>query len=215
MNKTIINVNVDAMTFEDCANKSITVLKSVEKSVFNLALMGAWALGVEIPSYSYEGKEGTIEVVGGIIEKKCTPKDYYTLVGRSKATLSRWIKAMTYIIEDGNFSLFAEGILPFSYDKIIFIHDHKDDFSDRSINDLIQLSITTLEGMATKKVVESMDENEDEDEDADNDNDNDNTSDSQDEDELVNFVYGNDIFEVSKSLLEKFIKDNCNRVEIA
>ena len=36
--------------------------------------------------------------------------DYIKLVGRSKATLSRWIKAINLIIEKGYFTDFASGV---------------------------------------------------------------------------------------------------------
>lgn len=224
---TIITVNVDKMTAQACASKSATILKSVEKSAFNVALLGAYATGVEIPSYKLIEKskddngavvESEVVVAGGTIEKKVTPKDFYTLVGRSKSTLSRWIKAINYVIEDGNFGLFATGTLPFSYDKIIAIHDKNlVEVCGKSINELFELSAKALEGMESEKAQAQA-----EDEDAEDFEDEEGAEDEGAEvaepvesAEPTTFVYNGTTYEVDSALLAKFIAENCKAVELA
>lgn len=143
-NKSIINVTVNGMTASETIESVKSRLETVEKSAFNIALLCAYGTGVTIPEYT--DNKGVIHGEA-ICEKPIKQNDYIKLVGRSKATLSRWIKAITLIIENGYFTDFASGVYPFSYDKIIDIFTHGDIFAGYVFADLMALSASTLETM--------------------------------------------------------------------
>ena len=146
---SIINVTVNGMNTSDCVKSVKSRLESVERSVFNIALISGYACGTTIPCYVDNKGEEHGEAT---IEKPMKQADYLKLVGRSKSTLSRWIKAMNLIIENGYFSDFANGKYPFSYDKIILIFDEKtkEFFNGYVIADLMNLSVDSLESLVAK-----------------------------------------------------------------
>ena len=115
---SIINVTVNGMTANDTIDSVKSRLETVEKSAFNIALLCAYGTGVTIPEYT--DNKGNVHGEA-TCDNPIKQNDYIKLVGRSKATLSRWIKAMTLIIDNSYFSDFASGLYPFSYDKIIDI----------------------------------------------------------------------------------------------
>ena len=113
--KSIINVTVNGMTAGETIENVKSRLETVEKSAFNIALLCAYGTGVTIPAYT--DNKG-IEHGEATCDKPIKQNDYIKLVGRSKATLSRWIKAITLIIEKGYFTDFSSGVYPFSYDTL-------------------------------------------------------------------------------------------------
>ena len=117
-------------------------LEAQEKAVFNMAALGYYALGKGdgIPAYK--------EVGAAVCDKPLTAKEFYTIVNRSKQTLSRWIIALELIIEAGDFVEYASGLYPFSYDKIIVYYRNKDAFKDMTKADIFALSAKRLEEMA-------------------------------------------------------------------
>lgn len=148
VNKSIITVSVNGMSASEAVKTTIARLESVEKSAFNIALLCAYTLGVTIPSHvDARGNEHGEAVCDKPIKKQA---DLLKLIGRSKATLSRWIKAMNLLIEKGRFTEFANGSLPFSYDKIIIILENAETFDGYIFSDLMGLSCDTLEAMVTK-----------------------------------------------------------------
>ena len=142
--KSIINVTVNGMTAGETIENVKSRLETVEKSAFNIALLCAYGTGVTIPAYT--DNKGN-EHGEATCEKPIKQNDYIKLVGRSKATLSRWIKAITLIIEKGYFTDFASGVYPFSYDKIIDIFSNEEAFDGYVFADLMNLSASTLETM--------------------------------------------------------------------
>lgn len=153
---SIINVTVNGMSATDAIASVKTRLETVEKSAFNIALLCAYTLGDKIPSYiDNKGNEHGEAVCDKPIKKQA---DLLKLIGRSKATLSRWIKAMRLIIEHGYFTEFASGSLPFSYDKIITIIENKDKFNDYVFADLMAMSCDTLEAMTVASTEEATTE---------------------------------------------------------
>ena len=142
--KSIINVAVNGMTAGETIENVKSRLETVEKSAFNIALLCAYGTGVTIPAYT--DNKGN-EHGEATCEKPIKQNDYIKLVGRSKATLSRWIKAITLIIEKGYFTDFASGVYPFSYDKIIDIFSNEEAFDGYVFADLMNLSASTLETM--------------------------------------------------------------------
>lgn len=143
---SIINVVVNGMKASEGVKNVQSRLESVEKSAFNIALISAYSCGTCIPSYI--DNKG-IEHGEAQLDKKDAFKqvDFIKLVGRSKATLSRWIGAMNLIIEKGYFTDFASGLYPFSYDKIYDIFNHEDVFQGMLLSELMELSASTLEKM--------------------------------------------------------------------
>ena len=142
--KSIINVTVNGMTASETIESVKSRLETVEKSAFNIALLCAYGTGVTIPAYT--DNKGN-EHGEATCEKPIKQNDYIKLVGRSKATLSRWIKAITLIIEKGYFTDFASGVYPFSYDKVIDIFSNEEVFAGYVFADLMNLSASTLETM--------------------------------------------------------------------
>ena len=148
MNNSIINVVVNGMTAGEVIKDVQTRLVSVEKSVFNIALLCAYATGKTIPAYvDCEGNEHA----EAICEKPMSRKDFMNEVGRAKSTISRWMTAFEHILDNNYFSIFAEGTLPFSYDKIILICDNKEVFEGRAISDLMDMTVKSLEALAPSK----------------------------------------------------------------
>lgn len=145
-NNSIINVVVNGMKASEGVKNVQSRLESVEKSAFNIALISAYSCGACIPAYT--DNKG-IEHGEAQLDKKDAFKqvDFIKLVGRSKATLSRWIGAMNLIIEKGYFSDFASGLYSFSYDKIYDIFNHEDVFHGMLLSELMELSASTLEKM--------------------------------------------------------------------
>lgn len=142
--KSIINVTVNGMSASETIENVKSWLETVEKSAFNIALLCAYGTGVTIPAYTDNKGNDHGEAT---CDKPIKQNDYIKLVGRSKATLSRWIKAITLIIEKGYFTDFASGVYPFSYDKIIDIFSNDNVFSGYVFADLMNLSASTIETM--------------------------------------------------------------------
>ena len=146
---SIINVTVNGMTATDAIASVKSRLETVEKSAFNIALLCAYTLGDTIPAYvDSKGVEHGEAVCDKPIKKQA---DLLKLIGRSKATLSRWIKAIRLIIEKGYFSEFSNGTLPFSYDKVIVILENPEVFKEYVLADLMGMTVDTLEAMTDVK----------------------------------------------------------------
>lgn len=205
-NNTIINVTVNGMTAPEAIEIVKSRLESVEKSAFNIAMLCAYTLGDTIPAYT---DDKGIEHGEAICEKPIKKQaDLLKLIGRSKATLSRWIKAMRLIIENGYFSEFATGLYPFSYDKIIAILENKKKFEGYVIADLMTMTVDTLEAMTvTEKSEEEAPAEE-------TDNDNKSTlNDSKEEapaeeEETAILTYNGKEYKVNKTVFEKWLAEN-------
>ncbi len=144
-NNSIINVVVNGMTAVEAITEVKVRLESVEKSAFNIALLCAYGTGITIPEYT--DNKGNLHG-----EATCTnkmkQKDFIKLVGRSKATISRWLTAMNFVIENNYFTDFSTGIYPFSYDKIIDILGTPKAFENSgTFSELMSLSASTLSEM--------------------------------------------------------------------
>lgn len=202
---SIINVTVNGMTAGEAVEDVKVRLLSVEKSAFNIALLCAYTLGVEIPAYTDDkGNEHGEAVCDKPIKKQV---DLLKLIGRSKATLSRWIKAMRLIIEHGYFSEFASGSLPFSYDKIITIIENNDKFSGYVLADLMSMSCDTLEAMLVVSTEEEATTTEEEAEATEEATEEEATTDDTTEEAAVLTYNGKD-YVVNKAIFEKWLAEN-------
>lgn len=207
-NNSIINVTVNGMTANDTINNVKSRLESVEKSAFNIALLCAYGTGVTIPEYT--DNKGNVHGEA-ICDKPIKQNDYIKLVGRSKATLSRWIKAMKLIIDNNYFNDFATGLYPFSYDKIIDIFENTEVFNGYVFNDLMELSACTLATMV--KDYEKLSEEPSEEEDSedktvtDSDNKEEKTEEEPSEETAVLTYQGKD-YTVNKAVFEKWLAEN-------
>ena len=196
---SIINVTVNGMTATEAIEDVKKRLESVEKSAFNIAIECAYTLGVTIPAYTDDkGVEHSEAVIDKPIKKQA---DLLKLVGRSKGTLSKWIKAVRLIIENGYFIDFASGLYPFSYEKVIAILENKEAFEGYIFKDLIAMTVDTLEAMtATKKEEEEAN--------------NENTSDDKEEEahseevELATISYAGKEYNVPKKAFENWLAKN-------
>ena len=190
-NNSIINVIVNGMKASEGVKNVQSRLESVEKSAFNIALISAYSCGTCIPAYT--DNKG-MEHGEAQLDKKNAFKqvDFIKLVGRSKATLSRWIGAMNLIIEKGYFTDFASGLYPFSYDKIYDIFNHEDVFQGMLLSELMELSASTLEKMI-KDFKPSKEEEKTEEE---------------TEEETAVLTYQGKDYTVNKAVFEKWLAEN-------
>ena len=205
--KSIIDVVVNGMSAGESIDKVKTRLESVEKSAFNIALLCAYGTGVTIPEYT--DKKGVIHGEA-TCEKPIKQADYIKLVGRSKATLSRWIKAIALIIEKGYFIDFSNGVYPFSYDKIIDILTHEEVFGGYVFADLMNISASTIENMVKEYKSSDTEEEEEEEEDATTDTtaDTDTGKEEEEEEETAVLTYNGKDYIVNKSDFEKWLSEN-------
>ena len=146
---SIIDVVINGMKAVDVIEDVKKRLEGVEKSAFNIALECAYILGVTIPEYTDNmGNKHGKATCDKPIKKQA---DLLKLIGRSKQTLSRWIKAINLIIDSEYFNDFASGKFPFSYDKIIIILENKEIFKGYVLSDLMSMTVDTLETISEKK----------------------------------------------------------------
>lgn len=206
-NNSIIDVTVNGMTANDTITNVKSRLESVEKSAFNIALLCAYGTGVTIPEYT--DKKGNVHGEA-TCDKPIKQNDYIKLVGRSKSTLSRWIKAMNLIIENNRFNDFATGLYSFSYDKIIDIFENAEVFDGYVFEDLMALSASTLATMVKDYVKPSKEKTEEvpEGETA-------TDSDSKEEEkteevpeEMAILTYQGRDYRVNKAVFEKWLAEN-------
>lgn len=200
---SIINVTINGMTASEAIEDVKKRLESVEKSAFNIAIECAYTLGVTIPAYT--DNKG-VEHAEAIIDKKINKQaDLLKLVGRSKSTLSKWIKAIRLIIENGYFSDFATGVYPFSYEKVIVILENQEAFNGYIFKDLIAMTVDTLEAMTATKEEEEAPSSEEAS--------NKNTSDNSEEEEapseeVATLTYNGKEYHVNKVAFEKWLAKN-------
>lgn len=207
-NNSIITVTVNGMTANDTINNVKSRLESVEKSAFNIALLCAYGTGVTIPEYT--DNKGNVHGEA-ICDKPIKQNDYIKLVGRSKATLSRWIKAMKLIIENNRFNDFATGLYPFSYDKIIDIFENADVFNGYVFNDLMELSACTLATMVKDYEKLSKEPSEEEDSKDETAPDSDSKEEKGSEEpsaETTTLTYNGKEYTVNKQAFEKWLAEN-------
>lgn len=207
-NNSIINVTVNGMTANETINSVKSRLETVEKSAFNIALLCAYGTGVTIPEYT--DNKGNVHGEA-TCDKPIKQNDYIKLVGRSKATLSRWIKAMNLIIENNRFNDFATGVYPFSYDKIIDIFENAEVFDGYVFKDLMDLSACTLATMV-KDYVKPSEENteevsEEKSDNTDNSKEEEKTEEEPSEETAVLTYQGKD-YTVNKAVFEKWLAEN-------
>ena len=184
---SIIKKSVNGLTVDEVVIDVKKWMDESEKSAFNIALFSAYATGVTIPAYT--DKNGN-EYGDANVEKAIKQSKLIAEIGKSKATLSRWIKAMKIIIANNHFTDFANGVLPFSYDKIILIDENQSAFSGYDYFNLFSMSISDLEKM--------LDVNDDDDDD----------DDVAVEVELVTFMYNDSSYTVDRVKFEKWLEKN-------
>lgn len=201
-NNSIINVTINGMTAMEAIGDIKLRLESVERSAFNIALECAYVLGVTIPAYTdSEGIEHGEATIDKPIKKQA---DLLKLIGKSKATLSRWIKAVKLIIEQGYFTEFYTGSLPFSFDKIIVILENGEKFTGYTFADLMSMTVDSLEAMVdTAK--EEQDSNK---ADGEADGEAENVEESPKEVEYAVFSYNDKEYKVVKADFEKWLDEN-------
>jgi len=144
MEKTVYCNLIDSLRGADiksAISKTNTVLASVDNAAFKVAIITAYATGITIPAYADDVAELTID-------KKVSLRDFGKLIGRDHSTLSRWLKALTLIIDNGDFGYFVSGTLKFQFDKLILIYENKDVFLvDYTLTDLLSMSYSTLKSL--------------------------------------------------------------------
>lgn len=190
----LVNISVmEASTNKEVLSTIKSNLISAENAAFKVATRCAWLLGVGIPAYDSK-----------IVNKKALkPREVYTAVNKSKATLSRWIKALKYIIDNGLFNDFNAGKYPFSFDKIIMIFDNELVTDDRDFDTLMNMTVTSIESL-----YKGNDNDGDDADDATDETTND-ADDATDDGETVEFSFDGKTFTVNKSIFIDFISNHC------
>ena len=209
-NNSIINVVVNGMTASEGVKDVQLRLEAVEKSAFNIALISAYSCGACIPAYT--DNKG-IEHGEAHLDKTSAFKqvDFIKLVGRSKATLSRWIGAMNLIIENGYFTDFATGVYPFSYDKIFDIFNNSEVFKGMLLSELMELSGSTLEKMIKDfkpKKEEKTEEEPSEETATDSDSQEEKKTEEEPSEETAVLTYQGNNYTVNKAVFEKWLAEN-------
>ena len=209
-NNSIINVVVNGMTASEGVKDVQERLEAVEKSAFNIALISAYSCGACIPAY--KDNKG-IEHGEAHLDKKDAFKqvDFIKLVGRSKATLSRWLGAMNLIIENGYFTDFATGVYPFSYDKIYDIFNNSEVFKGMLLSELMELSGSTLEKMIKDfkpKEEEKTEEKPSEETATDSDSKEEEKTEEKPSEETAVLTYQGNNYTVNKAVFEKWLAEN-------
>jgi hypothetical protein len=209
-NNSIINVVVNGMTASEGVKDVQERLEAVEKSAFNIALISAYSCGACIPAY--KDNKG-IEHGETHLDKKDAFKqvDFIKLVGRSKATLSRWLGAMNLIIENGHFTDFATGVYPFSYDKIYDIFNNSEVFKGMLLSELMELSGSTLEKMIKDfkpKEEEKTEEKPSEETATDSDSKEEEKTEEKPSEETAVLIYQGNNYTVNKAVFEKWLAEN-------
>lgn len=203
--KSIINVTVNGMTAGETIESVKSRLETVEKSAFNIALLCAYGTGITIPEYT--DSKGVIHGEA-TCENPIKQKDYIKLVGRSKATLSRWIKAITLAIENGYFTDFSNGVYPFSYDKIIDIFSNEEVFGGYVFADLMALSASTLETMVKEYNKPKEEEEEEEEETTIEEQTESAEKEEEQTEETTTLTYNGKDYIVNKEAFEKWLAEN-------
>lgn len=213
-NNSIINVVVNGMKSIDTIVEVKNRIETVEKSVFNIALLSAYGTGITIPEYT--DNKGVVHGEA-ICDSKMKQKDYIKLVGRSKASISRWISAMKLIIDNGYFTDFSTGVYPFSYDKIIAILGTPKAFENSgTFSELMTLSASTLEDMVKaykEPVTEEPSEETTTEEPVTEENTTEESSeepatDSDSTEEIAVLTYNGKEYTVNKAVFEKWLAEN-------
>lgn len=207
-NNSIINVTVNGMTANETIDSVKSRLETVEKSAFNIALLCAYGTGITIPEYT--DNKGNVHGEA-TCDKPIKQTDYIKLVGRSKATLSRWIKAMNLIIKNNRFNDFTTGSFPFSYDKIIDIFENTEVFDGYVFKDLMDLSACTLATMVKDYVKPSEEKTEEVSEEKSDNTDNSKEEEKAEEEpseETAVLTYNGKNYTVNKAVFEKWLAEN-------
>jgi hypothetical protein len=209
-NNSIINVVVNGMTASEGVKDVQERLEAVEKSAFNIALISAYSCGACIPAY--KDNKG-IEHGEAHLDKKDAFKqvDFIKLVGKSKATLSRWLGAMNLIIENGYFTDFATGVYPFSYDKIYDIFNNSEVFKGMLLSELMELSGSTLEKMIKDfkpKEEEKTEEKPSKETATDSDSKEEEKTEEKPSKETAILTYQGNNYTVNKAVFEKWLAEN-------
>lgn len=183
MAKNIIayNFSLNGKKASEVLTSVNTTLNSVSRSQFKVAVQCSYLTGIIIPAFHDYGE--------AVIDKKerLTQQALLDKVEKDHATVSRWIKAVKLIIDNNEFVSFAEGVFQFSYDKIIWYYENKEDkLKDYTIADIM--------GMTTKEIKALLKEEKDTD-----------TT-------KVTFAYAGATYEVAKNKLEAFIAANCKNI---
>lgn len=190
----LVNVSVlEATKNSDVLKAIATNLLSAENSAFKVAVRTAWLVGVSIPCGS-----------GTITNKNAKkPKEVYQSINKSKATLSRWMKALRCIIDNNLFDDFNKGVYPFSFDKIIMIFEHELT-ADNTFADLMKMSVVEIEELYK---VDDVEEESATDETAEE-GDSEETA-TVDDSPIVKFTYNGTEYAVHESALIEFIENSC------
>ena len=192
-NNTLVNVSVmEASTNNEILKAISNNLTSVENSAFKVATRCAYLVGVAIPC-----GDGTITN-----KKALKPKEVYTKVNKSKATLSRWIKALKLVIDNNLFDDFNNGAYPFSFDKIIMIFENELT-ANNSFADLMKMSVVEIEALykndsETEEATEETEEATEETEEI-----------TEDNSPIVTFEYDGKKYSVHENALIKFLEMEC------
>lgn len=202
LEKTTPLVNVSALATysqNELVNNISDLMTTLEKSAFKIVTRVAYVIGEKIP---IKGTDGHAIIPKA---KKLSMGDLSKKIGKSKATISRWIKAFRYILENGLFDKFNEDYVnyPFSFDKIIIIFSNKLVTEEVTFEDLMSKTVVELEELANGDSEESEESTKSEE------------SEESEESEvtpsgkMVTFVYGDKTFEVDEAILLNFLNTKC------
>ena len=214
MINSIIDICYNGLVALDVANDIKLRNATIDKNYFMTSLDYYYLSGETIPSYTDNmGNERG----SATIEKPMKQKDIATLVDRHKGTISRQIKAMKYIIENGYFKDFYSEKYTFNFDKInlIFDEDNKALLENYTLDSLLNLPFATLKDITIKKEEEEKtDSNSEtkEEEKTDSNSENATSDETVETDEvtleIATLIYNDKEYKVDKVAFEKWLSEN-------
>ena len=120
-------------------------LEANDNTALTVAINTAFAVGIELPAYATD--KGACQC-----DKPVSLREFGKLIGRDHSTLSRWLKALQLIIENGDFVYFVTGACKFQFDKIILAYENKDVIlKGRGISEVLDMSYSTLKSLLPDK----------------------------------------------------------------
>lgn len=145
INTSIIDICYNGLTAIECETYAIKKGEEYDKAYFNSALAFYFLNGKTIPQYV--DTQGNLHGSATIDSaQKKSLQDIAEAVDRHKGTISKMVKAMESIIDEGYFEEFYTNKLKFSFDKINLIFDdkYKDLLESHTLSSLLSQSFKSL-----------------------------------------------------------------------
>lgn len=157
--RTLVDVNLSNIeNLKQGVDLLNSLVRKADRNIFNIALLGCYLIGVEIPfhdvtdgthfdssvfKHAYSGEDFT-----------ASRKKLCMAVGRNKSTVSKWIRAMELIIAEGHFHEFASGKRIFKVEVLARIESYREKLI---VNGNYKLSdLLAMDAKDVNKIIDSL-----------------------------------------------------------